>query len=96
MKKWGPPRDSHLPRERTEGLYGSGRPRKRCAMPQRVICSKCGHVLYEEEEDLKPPDEVVQMFEDERCPKCGHKLEVIPVKVVIRPLKPIRPRRSRR
>ena len=65
-------------------------------MPQQVFCSKCGHLLYEEEEDLKPPDEIVQMFEDERCPNCGHKLEVIPVKIVIRPLKPIRPRRSRR
>ncbi|OYT53072.1 hypothetical protein B6U66_00145 [Candidatus Bathyarchaeota archaeon ex4484_135] len=56
-------------------------------MPQKVVCSKCGYVLFEEEEDLKPPDEIIQMFEDERCPKCGHKLSVVPVKVEIMPLK---------
>jgi len=62
-------------------------------VPQKVVCSRCGHVLFEEKEDLRPPDEIIQMFEDERCPNCGHKLSVIPVKVEIFPLK--RVRRSR-
>lgn len=64
------------------------------AMPQRVMCSKCGFVLHEEEEDLRPPDEIIQMFEDERCPRCGHKLEVVPVRIELKPLK--RVRRARR
>ena len=62
-------------------------------MPQKVVCSKCGKVLYEEEEDLKPPDEIIQMFDDERCPYCGNKLSVIPVRVDIEPVR--RPRRAR-
>jgi len=61
-------------------------------MPQRVRCSKCGYILHEEAEDLKPPDEIIQMFEDERCPKCGHKLSVIPERVEIYPVR----RRRRR
>mgnify|MGYP000303558117 CR=1 FL=1 len=56
-------------------------------MPQKVICSKCGYVLHVEEEDLKPPDEIIAMFEDGRCPKCGHELSVIPVRIEIYPVK---------
>ena len=63
-------------------------------VPQKVVCSKCGYVLHEEEEDLKPPDEIIQMFEDERCPRCGHKLSVIPVDVKIYPIRRVR-RRAR-
>ncbi|MEJ2241355.1 MAG: hypothetical protein P8Y18_04350 [Candidatus Bathyarchaeota archaeon] len=38
-------------------------------MPQKVICEKCGFVLYEGSE-LKPPDEIIQNH-DGKCSKCG-------------------------
>jgi len=41
-------------------------------VPQRVLCSKCKHVLFNGI-DLTPPDEIIQKF-DGRCPKCGKKL----------------------
>jgi len=50
-------------------------------MPQKVICSKCGYILYEGME-LKTPDEILQQYE-ERCPKCGRKLSLRPVKILI-------------
>jgi len=50
-------------------------------MPQKVICSKCGYILYEGME-LKTPDEILQQYE-ERCPKCGRKLSIHPVKILI-------------
>ena len=48
--------------------------------------------MHVEEEDLKPPDEIIAMFEDGRCPNCGHQLSVIPVKIEIYPIR----RRRRR
>lgn len=52
-------------------------------MPQRVVCHKCGFVLYEGVE-LKPPDEIVQSH-DGKCPKCGKKLSFIPKDVEVKP-----------
>jgi len=54
-------------------------------LPQRVICSKCSHVLYEGS-DLKPPDEILQQH-DGKCPKCGKKLSLIPIDVEVKPAK---------
>jgi uncharacterized OB-fold protein len=54
-------------------------------MPLRIICEKCGSVLYEGV-DLKPPDEVVQQCGG-KCPKCGKKLLLIPSYVEVKPTK---------
>jgi DNA-directed RNA polymerase subunit RPC12/RpoP len=51
-------------------------------LPQKVICEKCGHVLYEGSE-LKPPDEIIQT-NDGKCPKCGKKISFVPKKVVVK------------
>jgi DNA-directed RNA polymerase subunit RPC12/RpoP len=51
-------------------------------LPQKVICEKCGVVLYEGIE-LKPPDEIIQ-DNDGKCPKCGKKIAFVPKKVVVR------------
>jgi DNA-directed RNA polymerase subunit RPC12/RpoP len=48
-------------------------------VPQKVICEKCGFVLYEGTE-LKPPDEIIQT-NDGKCPKCRKKISFIPKKV---------------
>ncbi|MBO3802319.1 MAG: hypothetical protein JTT11_00350 [Candidatus Brockarchaeota archaeon] len=42
-------------------------------MTQRVVCSKCGAVLYESTE-LKSPIEIMQGLGG-GCPSCGRKLE---------------------
>jgi hypothetical protein len=55
------------------------------AVPQRVICSGCNHILYEGP-DLKPPDEVLQQY-DGKCPKCGKKLSLLPIDVEVKPIK---------
>jgi DNA-directed RNA polymerase subunit RPC12/RpoP len=51
-------------------------------LPQKVICEKCGTVLYEGVE-LKPPDEIIQMHEG-KCPKCGKKISFVPKKVEVK------------
>jgi len=48
-------------------------------LPQKVICEKCGFVLYEGTE-LKPPDEIIQT-NDGKCPNCCKKISFIPKKV---------------
>lgn len=53
-------------------------------MPQKVLCHKCGQLLYEGEE-LKPPDEILQKY-DGKCPNCGRKLTLIPVSVEVEPI----------
>ena len=53
-------------------------------MPQRVICQKCGALLYEGIE-LKPPDEIIQGH-DGKCPTCGKKLSFIPKNVEVKPV----------
>jgi hypothetical protein len=50
-------------------------------LPQKVICEKCGHVLYEGSE-LKPPDEIIQA-NDGKCPSCCKKIAFVPTKVVV-------------
>ena len=54
-------------------------------VPQRVICQKCGYVLYDEA-DLKPPDEILHQYNG-RCPKCGKKLALVPLDVEVKPAK---------
>ena len=38
------------------------------AMPQRVICSECAHVLYEGD-ILRSPQDIAKKY-DGRCPSC--------------------------
>jgi len=52
------------------------------ALPQLVICGKCGTTLYEGV-DIKAPNEIILEY-DARCPKCGKKLSFVPEKVEIR------------
>jgi ribosomal protein S27AE len=54
-------------------------------VPQRVICQKCGYVLYDED-DLKPPDEILHQHNG-KCPKCGKKLALVPLDVEVKPAK---------
>jgi ribosomal protein S27AE len=54
-------------------------------MPQRILCEKCGAILYEGME-LTPPDEIVQRY-DGKCPKCGNKLSFSPINVGIKSMK---------
>jgi len=51
-------------------------------LPQKVICEKCGFILYEGS-DLKPPDEIIQTH-DGKCPKCGKKISFVPKKVEVK------------
>jgi len=41
-------------------------------MPQKIVCSECGAVLYEGEL-LKSPQDIVKKFEG-KCPGCGKEL----------------------
>ena len=54
-------------------------------MPQRVVCQKCGYVLYDEN-DLKPPDEILHQYNG-KCPRCGKKLALVPLDVEVKPAK---------
>ncbi|MFB0514525.1 MAG: hypothetical protein ACETVQ_03005 [Candidatus Bathyarchaeia archaeon] len=54
-------------------------------MPQRILCEKCGAILFEGME-LTPPDEIVQRY-DGKCPKCGRKLSFNPINVEIKKIK---------
>jgi hypothetical protein len=51
-------------------------------LPQRVICEKCGFILYEGS-DLKPPDEIIQTH-DGKCAECGKKISFVPKKVEVK------------
>lgn len=42
-------------------------------MTQRVVCNKCGAVLYESTE-LRSPNEIIQGLGG-GCPSCGRKIE---------------------
>ncbi|RLI13162.1 hypothetical protein DRO35_01160 [Candidatus Bathyarchaeota archaeon] len=53
------------------------------SLPQKVNCDKCGAILYEGEE-LKSPEEIIQMH-DGKCPKCGRRLSLTPVKIEVKP-----------
>ncbi len=51
-------------------------------MPQRVLCHKCGFLLYEGAELLSP----FQIIEHHggRCPKCDKKLAAEPIEISVR------------
>ncbi len=44
------------------------------------VCSRCGHVLLEVKDDIKPVDEVLEMF-DYKCPRCGREFDMPPRRV---------------
>jgi hypothetical protein len=52
------------------------------SMPQRIICSKCGDVLYEGDL-LKSVQDVIKKFEG-RCPNCGKELDFEVDKIFIK------------
>ncbi|MEM2454631.1 MAG: hypothetical protein QXL85_04450 [Candidatus Bathyarchaeia archaeon] len=52
-------------------------------MPQKVLCSKCGEILYQGY-DIKSPEEIYEAYNG-RCPKCGKKLLLVPQKIEIQP-----------
>jgi len=52
-------------------------------VPLRVICDRCGALLYEGEE-LKAPYEIGETY-DGKCPNCGKKRSYMPKKVDIKP-----------
>jgi predicted RNA-binding Zn-ribbon protein involved in translation (DUF1610 family) len=58
-------------------------------VPQRVICQKCGFLLYDGIE-LKPPDEIIQSH-DGKCPNCGKKLSFVPKNVEVKPAEETNP-----
>jgi hypothetical protein len=53
-------------------------------MPQQIICSGCGYILYEGEV-IKSPYEIMRKF-NSRCPRCNRQLSFSPenVKVFLR------------
>ncbi|MEM2922715.1 MAG: hypothetical protein QXF26_10430 [Candidatus Bathyarchaeia archaeon] len=42
-------------------------------MPQKILCSKCGVVLYEGYEVIEPVD-ILSRY-NSTCPNCGRKME---------------------
>ena len=56
-------------------------------MPMRVLCEKCGFLLYEGL-DVKTPYEIVQSH-DGKCPKCAKRLRHLPKSVEIKPLQSV-------
>jgi ribosomal protein S27AE len=52
-------------------------------VPQRIICSNCGFLLYSGFE-LKPPEEIIQQ-KNGVCPNCGKKLNFEPENMKIIP-----------
>ena len=52
------------------------------ALPQRILCEKCGSILYEGM-DLKPPYEIVRRYNG-KCPECGRKLFSDPINVEVK------------
>ncbi|MEM3955915.1 MAG: hypothetical protein QW424_04100 [Candidatus Bathyarchaeia archaeon] len=52
-------------------------------MPQKVLCGKCGEILYQGYE-IKSPEEIYETYGG-RCPKCGKKLLLVPQKIEIKP-----------
>ena len=45
---------------------------RRRPMPQEIICSGCGYVLYKGE-ILKSPQDIIRKYEG-KCPRCGKTL----------------------
>jgi hypothetical protein len=54
-------------------------------MPQHILCSECGEVLYKGEL-LKPPQDIIKKCEG-LCPSCGKVLEFDTEQVKVRPCK---------
>ncbi|MEM1514822.1 MAG: hypothetical protein QXH24_02065 [Candidatus Bathyarchaeia archaeon] len=52
-------------------------------MPQKVLCSGCGKILYQGY-DIKSPEEIYVMYSG-RCPNCGKKLSLMPQKIEVSP-----------
>lgn len=51
-------------------------------MPQKILCSDCGYVLYYGE-DLVYPNDVLRKY-DYRCPRCGKRLKLDSEKIEVR------------
>jgi len=63
-------------------------------VPFRFTCSSCGNTLLETENltfrydsGLRPIEEFVRKRIGEKCPFCGHKLQIPPVKVEVYPFR---------
>ncbi|NIW53642.1 MAG: hypothetical protein GWN17_15800 [Candidatus Korarchaeota archaeon] len=54
-------------------------------MPQLVICRKCGATLFESKHELKPLEDIIQMY-DGRCPSCKKRLSYVPKKIEVKPV----------
>ncbi len=52
------------------------------SVPQRIVCRKCGEVLYSGLE-LLPPEDVIRRYGG-RCPRCGNKLHFDPENLEIK------------
>jgi hypothetical protein len=52
-------------------------------MPQIVICHKCGTTLFESEDQLKPLEDIIQMY-DGRCPACKKRLSSLPKNIEVK------------
>jgi ribosomal protein S27AE len=50
-------------------------------LAQRILCGKCGLILYEGDE-LKPPYEILEIY-GRKCPKCRKELALFPLTVNI-------------
>ena len=50
-------------------------------MPQEIICSECGYVLYKGE-ILKSPQDIIRKYEG-TCPKCGKEFNFDDLKIEI-------------
>lgn len=63
------------------GKWKTGRARKKSfalglELPQRILCEKCGAVLYEGMESISPY-EIIKGYGG-RCPRCGEELSSVP------------------
>jgi len=54
-------------------------------VPIRIICHKCGAILFESIEEIRSPDEIIQSH-DGKCPTCRRKLSYIPINVEVTPV----------
>jgi len=52
-------------------------------MPQLVICHKCGTTLFESKDQLKPLEDIIQMY-DGRCPACKKRLSSLPKNIEVK------------
>jgi hypothetical protein len=84
-----------LIRLRRGGVLLSHSPSRRLmVLPLKFTCSCCGKTLLETENltcrydsPLRPIEEFVRKRIGEKCPFCGHRLQIPPVKIEVYPLK---------